>query len=118
MVRLAERRLKLAQQVDLDQTRTQERAEEDPNLFVEGLRRPAFLDEAQKAPTLFPAIKHAVDQRRKPGQFLLSGSANFLLLKRVSESLAGRSVRLFLTGPVAAGTGGPSRQAAAPLRVP
>ncbi len=44
----------------------------------------------QKAPGLFPAIKLAVDRDRRPGRFLLTGSANVLLLPRLSESLAGR----------------------------
>lgn len=91
-------RLKLAQQVTFDRSGTRERASDDPELFIEGLTPPVFLDEAQKCPAVFDAIKQRVDQRRIPGQFLLSGSANFLLLKRVAESLAGRSVRLFLRG--------------------
>jgi predicted AAA+ superfamily ATPase len=57
------------------------------------------VDEAQKLPALFDAIKVLVDQDRRPGRFLLSGSANFLLLKRLSESLAGRAIHLHL-GPL------------------
>jgi predicted AAA+ superfamily ATPase len=48
------------------------------------------LDEVQHAPELFPAIKVAVDRKREPGRFLLTGSANGLLLPKLSESLAGR----------------------------
>lgn len=48
------------------------------------------IDEVQKAPALFSAIKLVVDRDRRPGRFLLSGSANVLLLPRLSESLAGR----------------------------
>lgn len=48
------------------------------------------LDEIQKAPDLFPAIKLAVDKDRQPGRFLLTGSANVMTLPRLSESLAGR----------------------------
>lgn len=92
------RKLAIAQQVTLDHSGTQERAAEDPELFVEGLRLPAFIDEAQKSPTLFGAIKQQVDQHRRPGRFVLSGSANFLLLRHISESLAGRAARLFLRG--------------------
>jgi predicted AAA+ superfamily ATPase len=44
----------------------------------------------QKVPGLFPAIKMSVDQNRRPGRFLLTGSANVLLLPQISESLAGR----------------------------
>lgn len=50
------------------------------------------VDEAQRCPEILIAIKKIVDQKRSPGQFLLSGSANFSLLKNVSESLAGRAV--------------------------
>jgi len=50
------------------------------------------IDEAQKAPELMTAIKIVVDLDRTPGKFVLSGSANFSLLKNISESLAGRAV--------------------------
>lgn len=50
------------------------------------------IDEAQKCPEILTVIKKIVDRRRKPGQFLLSGSANFSILKGISESLAGRAV--------------------------
>ena len=60
------------------------------------------LDEVQKAPEMLPAIKQAVD--RHPGQyrFMLSGSANLLLMKQVSESLAGRAV-YFVLDPMTRG---------------
>jgi predicted AAA+ superfamily ATPase len=48
------------------------------------------IDEVQKASALFPAIKRAVDRDRSPGRFLLTGSANVLMLPKISESLAGR----------------------------
>ena len=54
------------------------------------------IDEAQKCPELLTVIKQKVDRKRAPGRFLLSGSANFLLLKSVAESLAGRAVYLTL----------------------
>jgi uncharacterized protein len=50
------------------------------------------IDEAHKCPEIFTAIKRAVDKRRAPGRFLLSGSANFALLKGITETLAGRAV--------------------------
>lgn len=65
-------------------------ARHDPRGFLSGLETPVILDEVQRAPELFPAIKAAVDRRRRPGQFLLTGSANALLLPRLSESLVGR----------------------------
>ncbi len=51
-----------------------------------------IIDEAQKAPELFPAIKLAVDTEQGRKSFILSGSSNILLMKRISESLAGRAV--------------------------
>lgn len=54
------------------------------------------IDEAQKAPGLLTAVKKAVDRKRIAGKFVLSGSANFSLLKGMSESLAGRAVYLTL----------------------
>jgi uncharacterized protein len=65
-------------------------AQLDPNGFVAGLSTPVTLDEVQRVPELFPAIKMAVDRRREAGGFLLTGSANVMLLPKLSESLAGR----------------------------
>lgn len=62
----------------------------DPAGFISNLTGPVVIDEIQKAPELFPAIKLAVDRNRKPGRFLLTGSANVMALPRLSESLAGR----------------------------
>lgn len=65
-------------------------ARSDPNGFLAGLPLPVTLDEVQHVPGLFPVIKAAIDRRRQPGQFLLTGSANVMLLPKISESLAGR----------------------------
>lgn len=65
-------------------------AQNDPEGFVAGLPEKVTLDEIQHVPELFPVIKAAVDRHRKPGRFLLTGSANILLLPKLSESLAGR----------------------------
>src|SRR5213078_1403578 len=65
-------------------------ARRDPNGFLAGLTTPVTLDEIQRVPELFPSIKVAVDRKREPGSFLLTGSANVLLLPKLSESLAGR----------------------------
>ncbi len=65
-------------------------AKRDPNGFVAGLNMPATLDEVQKVPEIFSVIKAAIDRKRQPGQFLLTGSANVMLLPKLSESLAGR----------------------------
>lgn len=76
--------------VSLDDAATLAAATVDPTGFVEGLGERAVLDEVQKAPALFPAIKVVVDRQRRAGRFLLTGSADVLSLPRISESLAGR----------------------------
>src|SRR5438270_281779 len=58
--------------------------------FVEGDRSYITIDEIQRAPELLRAIKRSVDEDRRPGRFLLTGSANILTLPQVAESLAGR----------------------------
>ncbi len=67
----------------------------DPSALVGG-DRPTAIDEVQRAPEMLHEIKRAIDQDRKPGQYLLTGSANLLLMSRVSESLAGRASYLTL----------------------
>jgi len=70
-------------------------ARNNPETFLETIG-PVTLDEAQRAPELLPALKREVDRRRRPGRFLLSGSANLALMAGVSETLAGRAVYLTL----------------------
>jgi len=70
-------------------------ARRDPDALVGG-DRPVTLDEVQRAPELLHAVKRAIDRRRRPGRFVLTGSANLLLMHRVSESLAGRASYLTL----------------------
>ncbi len=65
-------------------------AKADPAGFVAALPREVTIDEIQRAPELLPAIKLSVDLDRRPGRFVLTGSANLLLLPAVTESLAGR----------------------------
>lgn len=62
----------------------------DPAGFVAGLPVRMVLDEVQRVPEIFTALKVAVDSDRAPGRFLLTGSANVLLLPRLADSLAGR----------------------------
>ncbi len=62
----------------------------DPAGFIQALRGKTIIDEVQRAPQLFIAIKASVDRNRQPGRFLLTGSANIWLIPRLSESLAGR----------------------------
>ena len=70
-------------------------ARRDPDALVGG-DRPVTLDEVQRTPELLHAVKRAIDRRRRPGRFVLTGSANLLLMHRVSESLAGRASYLTL----------------------
>ena len=65
-------------------------AKGDPAGFVAALPREVTIDEIQRAPELLPAIKLSVDLDRRPGRFVLTGSANLLLVPAVTESLAGR----------------------------
>jgi predicted AAA+ superfamily ATPase len=74
----------------MDDAATLNAAMTDPAALVRGHTGLLVIDEVQKAPQLLPAIKMAVDARRRPGRFLLTGSANVLALPKVSESLAGR----------------------------
>ncbi|MCL2076421.1 MAG: ATP-binding protein [Betaproteobacteria bacterium] len=77
---------------------------EDPKGFVKNPSQTMVIDEIQKAPALLPAIKQVVDNDNRPGQYLLTGSANIQTLPSVSESLAGRvkNIRLrpFTVGEV------------------
>ncbi len=70
-------------------------ARRDPEVLVGG-SAPVTLDEVQREPDLLLAVKRAIDRSRRPGQFLLTGSANLLLMRGVSESLAGRASYLTL----------------------
>jgi predicted AAA+ superfamily ATPase len=65
-------------------------AQADPIGFVGDLPERAILDEVQRVPELFSALKVAVDRNRIAGRFILTGSANVLLLPKLSDSLAGR----------------------------
>lgn len=80
----------------LDNATVLDAAHSDPVGFVRGLDR-AIIDEVQRAPGLMLALKESVDADRRPGRFLLTGSANLMLLPRVADSLAGRMevMRLF-----------------------
>ena len=57
--------------------------------FVRGLDR-VVIDEIQRAPEILLAIKHSVDTNKRPGRFLLTGSANLMTLPQVADPLARR----------------------------
>jgi predicted AAA+ superfamily ATPase len=79
----------------LDDLDVLDAAQHDPEVLVGG-PGPVTLDEVQRAPELLRAVKRAIDRDRKAGRFLLTGSANLLLMRQVSESLAGRASYLTL----------------------
>ena len=87
--------LKRRRYVSLDDFAQLAAAREDPDGFV-ATEEPVTIDEAQKCPEILGAIKRNVDRDRTPGRFLLSGSANFSMLRGISESLAGRAVYFVL----------------------
>lgn len=76
--------------LSLDDPATLGLARSDPFALVAGHQGLIVIDEVQHAPELFPAIKRVVDADQRPGQFLLTGSANIFLLPKLAESLAGR----------------------------
>lgn len=79
-----------ARYITLDDLRTLEAARRDPVGLIESAEGPLVIDEIQRAPDLLLPIKAAIDRDRRPGRFILTGSAQVMLLPKVSESLAGR----------------------------
>ena len=79
----------------LDDFDVRDAARRDPEALLEG-NDPLTLDEVQREPALLTAVKRAIDRDRRPGRYLLTGSANLLLMRQVSESLAGRASYLTL----------------------
>ena len=73
-----------------DDTNQLNSAKNDPVGFIDTLPEKVIIDEVQRAPEIFTSIKASVDNNRKPGRFILTGSANVLLLPKLSDSLAGR----------------------------
>lgn len=83
--------------VSLDLPSLAEQAENDPDAFLEAHQAPLLIDEVQYAPKLFRHLKIKVDaNRHQMGQFILTGSQKFNLMKEVSDSLAGRAAILNL----------------------
>jgi len=85
-------------QLTFDDPLLREQAKEDPNLFFINNRPPLLLDEIQYVPALFPYLKMQVDRDRRDGDYLMTGSQAFVMMKNVSESLAGRVGILELQG--------------------
>jgi predicted AAA+ superfamily ATPase len=78
----------------LDEVGVLDQAERNPDSLL--ATRPVILDEIQRAPQLLLAVKRAVDMHRRAGDFILTGSANLLLMERVADTLAGRAIYLEL----------------------
>jgi predicted AAA+ superfamily ATPase len=81
--------------LSLDDELTRLAAKEDPEGLIRSLDY-VVIDEIQRAPELLLAIKKSVDEDRRPGRFLLTGSANIMTLPTVADSLAGRMETLAL----------------------
>lgn len=80
----------------LDDQAVRRAVEDDPVGFVATLATPVAIDEVQRVPELMTEIKLRVDRDQTPGQFVITGSANLLEMKRVKENLAGRAEYLRL----------------------
>lgn len=76
--------------VNLENPNTRAIAQEDPIGFIQNHSSQLIIDEAQYVPDLFSMVQVLSDERQKTGQYILSGSQNFLLLKQIKQSLAGR----------------------------
>ncbi|MBI5597093.1 MAG: ATP-binding protein [Elusimicrobia bacterium] len=87
---LAQRVAQSSRYVTLDDAPALAAARHDPQGFVDGFKGPAVIDEVQRAPELFLPLKASVDRDRRPGRFLLTGSADVMFLPRLSDALVGR----------------------------
>lgn len=76
--------------VSLDNIMVRELAQSDPVLFFQTYKPPIIIDEVQKAPELFEQIKVMCDESEEPGQFWLTGSQQYGMMKNIRETLAGR----------------------------
>ena len=82
----------------LDDPILKEQIVNDPRLFLKNNPEKLIIDEVQYAPSIFPYLKMKVDENRKDGMYLMTGSQAFVLMKNVSETLAGRVGILELQG--------------------
>ncbi|MFH1671904.1 MAG: AAA family ATPase, partial [Pseudomonadota bacterium] len=82
--------------VSLEDPELRSFALEDPRGFLQQFRKNVILDEVQRTPELFSYIQTIVDEENRAGQFILTGSQNFLLLESISQTLAGRCAILHL----------------------
>lgn len=82
--------------INLEDPEIRQWATEQPRDFLDNNPWPVIIDEAQYAPELFSYIQGIVDEKQSQGMYLLSGSQNFLLMEKITQSLAGRSAILTL----------------------
>lgn len=82
----------------LDDPILKEQIVNDPRLFLKNNPEKLIIDEVQYAPSIFPYLKMKVDENREDGVYLMTGSQAFVLMKNVSETLAGRVGILELQG--------------------
>ncbi len=82
--------------LSLEDIDNREFARKDPRGFLQQYNNKVILDEVQQVPELFSYLQTHVDANNRPGQYILSGSQNFLLLKNITQSLAGRVAMLRL----------------------
>ena len=87
-----------AQWISLDDPILLNSAKEETSIFLKSYTLPAFIDEIQYAPQLFPQMKILIDNSEEKGLFFISGSQQFHMMKNVSESLAGRVGIITLPG--------------------
>ncbi|NUQ23345.1 MAG: ATP-binding protein [Saprospiraceae bacterium] len=78
------------QYLNMELPENREFAERDPHHFLQTYQGGVILDEVQNVPTLFSYLQYYTDTRGKTGEYILSGSQNFLLLEKITQSLAGR----------------------------
>lgn len=84
------------QYVSLEDIDERQDAKNDPRSFLQRYPEGAIIDEVQHVPELFSYIQTRVDTTKKEGEFILTGSHNFLLLEKISQSLAGRTCVIHL----------------------
>ena len=94
LTKIAEKERKI---VSLDNPTIRAFAKTEPELFLQRYAPPVLIDEIQYAPELFDYIKIYADREKRCGDFWLTGSQTFRMMKQVTESLAGRA---WLAGPV------------------
>lgn len=76
--------------VNLELEENRSFAADDPHHFLQKYQGGVILDEVQNVPSLFPYLKHYTDERSRNGEYILTGSQHFLLLEKITQSLAGR----------------------------